>query len=67
VPRWLCLRFFCVLMALGLLIGFAGDAKAQPSYASGQIVGWYDGPEGRHGFLLDQGNYSTLDVPSPRR
>jgi hypothetical protein len=31
--------------------------------ASGQIVGVYwDGTAG-HGFLLDQGNYTTLDVP----
>src|SRR5262245_12085588 len=75
------IRFLFGLMALGLLIGLAGDAKAQPTYsfttldvpgssenigtgafginASGQIVGSYaDG----HGFLLDNGGYTTLEV-----
>jgi uncharacterized membrane protein len=74
-------HLFCGLMALGLLVALAGDAKAQPTYSfttfdvpgsfirnstfakginsSGQIVGAYDG----HGFLLDQGHYTTLDVP----
>ena len=27
-----CLRLCCVLMALGLLLGLAGEAKAQPTY-----------------------------------
>ena len=32
--------------------------------ASGQIVGsYYDAAYIHHGFLLDQGNYTTLDVP----
>jgi hypothetical protein len=26
-------------------------------------VGWYDDAARRHGFLLDQGSYTTLDVP----
>jgi probable HAF family extracellular repeat protein len=80
-----CWRFFCVPMAVGLLVGLAGDAKAQPTYsfttldvpgsflpglapaiginASGQIVGYYEDTTGGHGFLLDQGSYTTLDVP----
>jgi probable HAF family extracellular repeat protein len=85
-----CLRFFCGLMALGLLLGLAEDVKAQPTYvfttldvpgsslglpitvanginASGQIVGWYvdyvDPLYHAHGFLFDQGSYTTLDMP----
>jgi probable HAF family extracellular repeat protein len=78
--------FFCGLMALGLLLGLAGHAKAQPTYvfttldvpgssfpnstfanginASGQIVGGFfsTGPNS-HGFLLDNGGYTTLDAP----
>ena len=30
---------------------------------SGQIVGWYADATHIHGFLLDNGNYTTLDVP----
>jgi probable HAF family extracellular repeat protein len=32
--------------------------------ASGQIVGYYSGAMGFHGFLFDQGSYTTLDVPN---
>jgi probable HAF family extracellular repeat protein len=35
--------------------------------ASGQIVGWYDDVTDRHGFLLDQGTYTTFDVPGSAR
>jgi probable HAF family extracellular repeat protein len=32
--------------------------------ASGQIVGYYFDADGHeHGFLLDQGSYTTLDMP----
>jgi prepilin-type processing-associated H-X9-DG protein len=31
--------------------------------ASGQVVGGYLDGTGGHGFLLDQGSYTTLDVP----
>src|SRR5690242_7843203 len=73
---------FCVLTTLGLFLGMAGQAKAQPTYsfttldvpgasrnigtwatginASGQIVGGYDR---NHGFLFDNGRYTTLEVP----
>jgi uncharacterized membrane protein len=72
---------FCVLTTLGLFLGMAGQAMAQPTYsfttldvpgssynigtyanginASGQIVGG----GGTYGFLLDNGSYTTLDVP----
>jgi uncharacterized membrane protein len=71
-------HLFCGLMALGLLVGLAADAKAQPTYsfttldwrwanginASGQIVGYYyDAADRIYGFLLDKGSYTTLDVP----
>jgi hypothetical protein len=37
---------------------------AQEISASGQIVGLYDDAAGRrHGFLLCEGEYTTLDVP----
>jgi probable HAF family extracellular repeat protein len=73
-----------LLVALGLLLGLAGQAKAQPTYAftifdvpgasfpayaqgintSGQIVGHYVDADGIwHGFLFDNGSYTTLDVP----
>jgi probable HAF family extracellular repeat protein len=81
-----CLRFCCVLIALGLIVGLAGDANAQSTYSfttldvpgasfpgpivatgindSGQIVGYYPAADGTyHGFLLSDGNYTTLDVP----
>src|SRR6516165_6276623 len=33
--------------------------------AAGQIVGYYNDPlYNKHGFLLDQGSYSVLDVPA---
>jgi hypothetical protein len=72
----------CGLMALGLLVGLAGHANAQPTYSfttfdvpgsssfatrlnginsSGQIVG-FDGTN-NSGFLLDNGRYTTLQVP----
>jgi uncharacterized membrane protein len=35
--------------------------------ASGQIVGGYRDAAGWHGFLLDQGSYTTLDVPGAIR
>jgi probable HAF family extracellular repeat protein len=71
-------------MALGVLVGLAANAKAQPSYSfttidvpgssssvtvasginsSGKIVGSYTAGDGHHGFLLDNGSYTTLDVP----
>jgi probable HAF family extracellular repeat protein len=78
-------RSLCRLVALGLLVGITGPARAQPSYtftildvpgssnasaialginAAGQIVGSYsDAAYLHHGFLYDQGSYTTLDVP----
>jgi probable HAF family extracellular repeat protein len=71
-------------MALGLLVGLAGDANAQPTYSfttfdvpgstgttqafgindSGQIVGYYQADDSTsHGFLLDNGSYTTFDAP----
>jgi probable HAF family extracellular repeat protein len=45
----------------------SGYTEAKGINASGQIVGWYFGwyldPAGSHGFLLDNGSYTTLDVP----
>src|SRR5260370_32479065 len=32
---------------------------------SGQIVGWYFAGSRRHGLLLDNGSYTTLDPPPP--
>src|SRR5262245_43253210 len=74
-------HLFCGLMALGLLVGLAGDAKAQQTYSFstldvpgsvhtealgiddlGQIVGGFVDNTGGHGFLLDNGTYTTLDV-----
>jgi hypothetical protein len=84
----------CIVMALGLFLGMAGQTVGQPTHnfttldvpgssipnstsanginASGQIVGNYTvgmdespyfGASGSRGFLLDNGRYTTLDVP----
>jgi probable HAF family extracellular repeat protein len=45
-------------------IGDLDGTQANGINASGQIVGYYeDATGGWHGFLLDQGSYSALDVP----
>jgi probable HAF family extracellular repeat protein len=41
----------------------ASSTSANGMNDSGQIVGYYAGPTGNHGFLLDHGNLTTLDVP----
>lgn len=49
-------------------IDVPGSALTQPLGINnaGQIVGAYRGSSGNlHGFLLSEGNYTTLDVPSP--
>jgi uncharacterized membrane protein len=54
-------QWFCGLLALGLIVGLAGHAKAQPTYNFTTLD--VPGTGNSHGFLLDQGSYTTLDVP----
>jgi probable HAF family extracellular repeat protein len=39
------------------------DMVASGVNDSGQIVGWYRNSTGEHGFLDDNGSFTTIDVP----